>query len=206
MREILTWGNVEKEFKRLNIQPKCTWKGYGWDKQEKMAVCNLTEEEFKALLEDVKIYSFKHDSYVVGAYEKLSKFKKEQVSQYPEEAWIDTGWRYSKGCILGSTDYPLVVNGQKMNGFEPHNLEDYEEMLKEEQERIKDETGKDVDIGDIDLPVNEYSHLLQYLCDEVRVSTETNVTACCVSLARGNNLTLGQLFEKYQTRKKGKFS
>lgn len=34
MIEILVWGNPKIEFERLNINPKLTWKGFGWDKDE----------------------------------------------------------------------------------------------------------------------------------------------------------------------------
>lgn len=42
-----------------------------------------------------------------------------------------------------------------------------------------------------------YHDILIYLCDEIGASTERNVCACTIDLARQNNLTLAELFKKY---------
>lgn len=43
-----------------------------------------------------------------------------------------------------------------------------------------------------------YKDLLTYLCDCLGVSTPKNVCACAVDLAKYNNMSLGELFSKYQ--------
>lgn len=43
----------------------------------------------------------------------------------------------------------------------------------------------------------EYPDIITYLCDEIGASTEKNVCACTVDLARQNNMTLSQLLKKY---------
>jgi hypothetical protein len=66
MKEILVWGNPEKEFERLGVQPKLTWQGYGWDKDEEMRVYEVNEDDFKILCDE----------------------------EDDEEYWQDAGWRY----------------------------------------------------------------------------------------------------------------
>jgi len=172
MKEILCWDNIEHEFKRLKITPKKTYEGTGWSDDDRRTVYELTDKQFKIL---------NNDTY--------------------NEMEMEGAWRYAKGSNCGSADWTFLVNGKKMSGFEPRDLEEYEEMLKEEQNRIFEERGTLIDIDDIELPVNEYDHLLQYICDEVGASTEKNVTAVAVSLARGNDMTLGELFKTYQGNK-----
>lgn len=48
MIEILTIGNVEKEFNKLGVEFKQTYKG------EKYGVCEVTEDEFKILCDDAE--------------------------------------------------------------------------------------------------------------------------------------------------------
>lgn len=42
-----------------------------------------------------------------------------------------------------------------------------------------------------------YTNLTEYLCDCVGASTGKNVCACCVDLAKYNDMTMAKLFEKY---------
>jgi hypothetical protein len=44
----------------------------------------------------------------------------------------------------------------------------------------------------------QYKNLLQYFCDEIGASTEKNVCAVAVDLARQNGMTMSELFRKYQ--------
>ena len=145
MKEILTWGNCLPEFKRLNINPKEAWHGYGWSREaDEMNVYELTEEEFKILCDE-------EDS---------------------ENIWQDACWRYSEGSVLGEPNKRFSVNKHWINGWSKE-----------------------------DSYTNKYKHLLEYLCDEVGISTEKNVTACVMDLAKYNGLSLAELFNKYQTWK-----
>lgn len=44
----------------------------------------------------------------------------------------------------------------------------------------------------------EYENLSDYLCNCIRVSQPRNVCACAVDLAKYNDMTMGELFEKYE--------
>jgi len=204
--EIICWGHLDelwKEFSRLNIDPALLWTGYEWRENEIISVVGVTQEEFDVLCNDDSDegYCERRSQY----YDELCKLSPEEIKKSVEEelkkkyklTWMDCGWRYSEGSILGSTDYPYLVHGEILYGFEPKDFDEYEKELKEEKERLLEE-GKNVDIGNIDLPVSEHDHLLAYICDTLGASQPRNVAAICVSLAGGNNLTLQQLFEKYQ--------
>lgn len=43
----------------------------------------------------------------------------------------------------------------------------------------------------------KYKDILSYIHNEMNLSTETNVCALCISLARYNHLTLSELLKKY---------
>ena len=44
----------------------------------------------------------------------------------------------------------------------------------------------------------KYNNLLEYLCDEIGASTERNICAVAVDLAKINNIKMSELFKKYQ--------
>jgi hypothetical protein len=85
MKEILVWGNPEKEFERLGVQPKLTWQGYGWDKDEEMRVYEVNEDDFKILCEEDN-----------------------------DEYWQDAGWRYCEGSNQGIPQSKAKVNGKDL--------------------------------------------------------------------------------------------
>ena len=43
----------------------------------------------------------------------------------------------------------------------------------------------------------KYTNLTEYLCDCVGASTGKNVCACAMDLAKYNDITMAELFEKY---------
>jgi len=92
----------------------------------------------------------------------------------PEGTWLEAGWRYDTGCNLAPFDTEFIVNGEKMLGY------------------ARDEEDEDQ---------LSYDHLLQYICDECGASQPRNVMAVSASLSRANNMTLSELYDKYQTRK-----
>lgn len=88
-----------------------------------------------------------------------------------EDAW----WRSSTGSVLYSLDKgEVTINNQKMIGW----------IRKPWDEEIS----KDIN----------YQSLSEYLCEFVGVSMPRNVVACAMDLAKFNNMTMGQLFSKYE--------
>ena len=85
-----------------------------------------------------------------------------------EDAW----WRQSYGSNLGYPDAEFEVNGKNLTGW--------------------DSPIYDGKIG------NKYENLSDYLCNCIGVSQPRNVCACAVDLAKYNDITMGELFEKYE--------
>jgi hypothetical protein len=152
MIEILIWGNPKKEFKRLNINPKLTWKGYDWKETEEIRVYCITRDEFDILCDD----------------------------KYSENDWLDSCWRYAEGSNMGSLNTQKIINGKALECFSS-----LRQPLYEDDEEIDD---------------MEYDHLLDYLCYCLGVSTESNICAVAVDLARYNHMSMVELFERYQSR------
>jgi len=125
---------------------------------------------------------------------KLSESDFKILNDVPNADWKDEWgwWRYAKGCNI--TYYPahrFFVNNQIMLGFyEEDRLEYHIKYWTKDGEMTKEEAIRD-------FFSTKYKGIRSYLCDEIGASTETNVCAIAVDLARINHMTLGELFSKY---------
>lgn len=86
MKEILVWGDPRIEFGRLLIEPKLTWKGYGWNKCEEISIYEINEEDFNLIFED------------------KSSIK----------TWCDSKCIYSEGCNLGLPTMQAKINNKNI--------------------------------------------------------------------------------------------
>jgi len=77
-------------------------------------------------------------------------------------------WRYSEGSNLGNGDYRFSINSHWMSGF------------KSESPCIA-----------------KYNDIFEYMCSELGLSAERNITAVMMDLAYMNNLTPAELLNKY---------
>ena len=77
-------------------------------------------------------------------------------------------WRSCEGSVLGTPDTRFIVNQHYLIGWD----------------RLHCERKK-------------YTNLTEYLCDCVGASTGKNVCACAMDLAKYNDMTMAELFEKY---------
>lgn len=89
---------------------------------------------------------------------------------FVEIAGEDAWWRNSDGSILGVPDTKFTINGEDMVGWN----------TKGEYENF------------------QYANLSDYLCYGVGVSQPKNVCACAMDLAKYNDMTMAELFEKYE--------
>ena len=96
--------------------------------------------------------------------------------EFVELAGEDAWWRQSNGCVLDTPDTKVYINGHEMLGWANKHWEDEEE---DEFEIYA-------------------SCLTDYLCDVVGASQPKNVCAVAVDLAKYNNMTMGELFTKYE--------
>lgn len=88
--------------------------------------------------------------------------------EFVEIAGDDAWWRQCESSVLGVPDTYFEVNGECLLGWDRWGCES-----------------------------TIYTNLSEYLCDCVGVSTGKNVCACAMDLAKYNNMTMAELFEKY---------
>lgn len=89
--------------------------------------------------------------------------------EFVEMAGEDAWWRSSTGSVLGVPDTEFEVNGEYLLGWNRWEREQ-----------------------------KNYSDLSEYLCECIGASTGKNVCACAMDLAKYNDMTMGELFEKYE--------
>ena len=88
--------------------------------------------------------------------------------EFVKLAGEEAWWRQCNGSVLGVPDTYFEVNGECLLGWN----------------RLGYETTR-------------YTNLTEYLCDCVGASTGKNVCACAMDLAKYNDTTMAELFEKY---------
>ena len=141
---------------------------------------NNLEQFFFALdcpKEYVMARTYKSDRYEVWSipdevFDIISDMSDEKfVKLAGEDAW----WRSSKGSVLHTFDKgEVTINNNKMIAWIENTAE----------ERISED--------------KEFDSLSEYLCCFVGASMPRNVVACAMDLAKFNNMTMGQLFSKYE--------
>ena len=97
--------------------------------------------------------------------------------KFVELAGEDAWWRSTEGSNLGAPYTKVYVNGHEMIGWADEPWEDEDE---EDEFEIY------------------ASNLSDYLCDVVGASQPKNVCALAVDLAKYNNMTMAELFTKYE--------
>ena len=127
-------------------------------------------------------------------FKRLCETTDEQFEQYAED---DAWWRQSDGSVMGSPCYDFVINGQPIVAWRDYRWEDrymayWETMSEEAKSKYKDA----YDYCDMWM-TTEYKDILEYFCDELGVSAERNVCALATDLAKYNNMTIAELFERY---------
>lgn len=119
--------------------------------------------------------------------------------EYAEE-WKDEWgwWRYAKGSNMGTPFDFFTVNGKELIAWDGYKREDlilewaevpFEERVKYHHSIREYENQKYPRV---------YDKLTDYMAQELGVSTEKNICACAVDLARANGMTMGQLFKTYE--------
>lgn len=121
----------------------------------------------------------------------LSKEDFDNICAIDNDDWKDDWgwWRHAYGSNLGTVDCAYIINGEKLMAWDGLQRKEWCQDCSDcaGTEKDKDECFHD----------HQYPDILIYLCDEIGASTERNVCACTIDLARQNNLTLAELFKKY---------
>lgn len=109
---------------------------------------------------------------------ELSDDDFELICNMVEEDWKDNWgwWRSAEGSNMCSEIHRYNINNHYIKAWD----------------------GATRERNDKDCWPREYDYLTEYMCDEIGASMEKNVCALAVDLARINNITMGELFTKYQ--------
>lgn len=105
-----------------------------------------------------------------------------------EGTWDDCGWRYCEGSNQAMPEQKILLNGKEIIAW----YDDSEDFEDEEEKQWYLEENGGV------MPLEEFSDLLQYLCDEMGCSQPRNICALTKDLAKYNNIKLSELFKIYQ--------
>lgn len=154
----------------------------------------LGNVELSKAFEDLNIKAtktYQGEEYCVWA---ISKSGLDKITNIPNENWKDEWgwWRYATGCNI--SDYPthtFTVSRKTMIGYYiPERLDHYIEYWSDDGYMTEEEAKEDYFS-------RKYEGIRNYLCDAIGASTESNVCAIAVDLAKINNMTLGELFSAY---------
>lgn len=110
----------------------------------------------------------------------------------------DGWWRSSEGSVLGVPDVKYIINGNDMIGWDGAGRQDSREDICGNCEDLGNGcNGSEDDIVEC-WGERKYSSVIEYLNEEIGASTEKNVCACAMDLAKYNGMTMGELFSKYE--------
>lgn len=119
-------------------------------------------------------------------FERMCNMTEEEfVKLAGEYAW----WRQSDGSNLGTPNATYTIKGHYLRVWE---LRDRLEWCGNCECDDEESCIECMDYS------REFSSLTEYLCDEVGASTEKNVCACAMDIAKYNNMTMGKLFSKFE--------
>lgn len=107
-------------------------------------------------------------------------------------------WRSAIGSNMGIPDVEYKINGNIILAWDGNSRSDNESECEKCLDRENGACdGTEEDFNEC-FGAREYSGLLEYLCEEIGASQPRNVCALAVDLANYNNITMGELFTKYE--------
>lgn len=121
-------------------------------------------------------------------------------AKFIELAGEDAFWRSSLGSNQGSPDAKYTINGKEIFAWDGcYRFNFYKDNCIDCEDRMDGMCeALDTDI-DVCYKERKYNTLLDYLCNEMGASQPRNVCALAVDLAKYNNITIGELFTKYES-------
>lgn len=169
MTEILVWGNPEKDFARLEVEAKQTY-------------IPVVREN----------YFFSVPAVYEVTEQDLDKMIKEEMPFEVKDKWVEACWRHALGSNMNlySGDHPICrynVKGRYIKAWDGLG-----------RTKALEDVNGNTSHPDYCYPNRKYRTLLEYFCEEIGVSTERNVCALAVDLAKLNDLTMAELFKNYQ--------
>ena len=158
---------------------------------------NGIHKAFKELgINAKRTYKSSHEPY----YEIWDIDKKDlKVLEETTEWGEDWGWwRFAKGSNLGTAADFFTVNGQFMIGWNGSSRDDLREQWSNETSEEKAAYNYSFTKYEEQMKPRTYDTLLDYMCNEIGVSMESNIIALAVDLARANGKTVANLFKIYE--------
>lgn len=128
-------------------------------------------------------------------FETMSNMSEEEF----EKLCPNGMWRSADGSNQVFPNEKYLINGKEVIAWDGYRrCEYYNDYCKDCEDRI-DEMCEASD-EDIETCCGErkYDTLTNYFCDEIGASQPGNVCALAVYLAKRNNITMGELFSKYE--------
>lgn len=107
-------------------------------------------------------------------------------------------WRSAIGSNMGRPDVEYKFKDKTILAWDGNSRSDYGAECKECPDRKSGTCDGTEDDFNECFGAREYSGLLEYLCNELGASQPKNVCALAVDLAKYNNMTMGELFTKYE--------
>lgn len=123
---------------------------------------------------------------------KISDEDFEKICSMKKEDWKDNWgwWRSVEGSNMGSVNARYNINHRYIQAWDGYSRV---ELIEE---------SKTLQISDRYWNERKYNDLLEYFCDEIGASQPKNVCALAFDLAAQNNMTMAELFTKYQGQEK----
>lgn len=133
--------------------------------------------------------------YEIWELSKDDLKKIEYIVEWKDEwGW----WRYAKGSNMGTPFDFFTVNGKELIAWDGYKREDIVLDWANEPDEEKAAYHYSIKEYEETLYPRVYENLLTYMCEELGASTEKNVCALAVDLARANGMTMAQLFKTYE--------
>lgn len=175
MIEILGGEGLENMFKHFDIDAKCTYRHVKKSKYDyPYEVWELSDEQFEFL-------------------DKICTSITQAEWDTNDWGW----WRYSDGSNLGKVNAKYMIRDQEIMAWDGERRRMWPELCNSCSD-LKDKLchGAKIDFDDC-CGSREYSDVMTYVIDELRMTTVSNICSVLVDLANQNQLTLSELFEKY---------
>lgn len=143
--------------------------------------------------EDYQVWSLSKEDFDILCAVKEEDWK---VEGYPTADW--GWWRHALGSNMGPVLSEYVINNEKIVAWDGAHREHYFEDFCQDCSDYIVGVCQGTEEDQLDCYRDrEYEDLLRYFCDEIGASTEKNVCALAIDLAKQNNMTLSELFKKY---------
>lgn len=114
-------------------------------------------------------------------------------------------WRAAEGSIMGFPNTEFTINNHKILAWaDDRTIDDLVRKYENDLSVEEKSEYKDVDDYISTWYSFEYKDILEYYCEALGASTEKNVCALSVDLAKYNNITMAELFYKYGGGKNAK--